>query len=509
MNLSGVSLSKGRLVPKDSPDSRGIQTHSWLGSFFHRTVKAQVEGKTQRVNVNSSFKFVKPKEKLPGATKEERIAAKKARKEAREAFLKLKPELIVAQVQARVDALNQSKAPETPPAPPPEAPPILIRRLAESSNERISPDFTAENLLPIWESRKEAISNPVVKNFFASIETSHPELHQVLMPHMDNPSGAQLKITQLGPSLAIPNTNALRSIADKYADKYEVNIKVISLPKVEEAPPPDEEDDAYYDYINSRDDVFKERLNNTKQLLISQIREELQDKTPRSIGMIFDVDGKSHVVPLLLKMENEEAQILVLDILGSNPRHAINKAVLDALQELQLPFAQCRDKRQADMRSCRIGSVVTLRNALLTLKENQEAALQPFENCVSSDDVSGRFNLPPAWGGANDQIFRPSEPADDILNPRQAYSKAPDKHVETIKESRQRHRVEIPFQFELSLYHDTADLADIKLPDGVQLEILAANQLKIKWTAFKQLNGYMLTKGRKEAGLDTPSNLVY
>lgn len=327
-------------------------------------------------------------------------------------------------------------------------------------------------------------NNSYVKELIAKTETNFPELHKILSNNSRGRGEQKLEIKRLGPPLAVPLTGGLRSIADRYLLKYGIEIKVISF----------------------------DLKNAPSQLLASALEKELQDSTPRTIGIIFEEEGKtSHVVPLLLKVE-KEPKILVLDVIGDTS-HEFNYLVLEVLHSLKIPFSRCKNKTQADNRSCRIHAPIALRNALLTLKENQESALKPFESCRVHDSLTlldSVFELPPEWGGATNQIFHPQANVDHVLNPRQKYSKVKGKHIETIQESRLRHRITACFKIHYTLppspLTEDIDLNSFNLPPGVKIIKYRDGTWRVTWLVKREINGYMLNKGHKEAKLEAAKN---
>ncbi len=237
--------------------------------------------------------------------------------------------------------------------------------------------------------------------------------------------------------------------------------------------------------------------------LINLINENCNQYPSEPVGLIF-CHEETHVVPIILNFSALGKEIIILDVLGPLPQNKVSEMFLKLLKSTNVPFGSCSYKRQVDKFSCRTGSLVTLRNALLDLKSNLlEKSLFEYVSCKSD-----LFSIPPAWG-FTDQIFKCEEAMFSVMNPRQPYSKLiPKKIVDNISESRGKYQKKLIFDCSLKLpYPNLKTLKTIQkviakrdFPFMIEFttQSSSSNQyLIIEWTSQTIVNTYMLSKGFK------------
>lgn len=246
---------------------------------------------------------------------------------------------------------------------------------------------------------------------------------------------------------ATPSLEAMRTLAEHYCDKYEIEIEICSV-----------------------QDLSK-MLNHTQRCGL----------------IVTDIDGLGHVVPLLCDFSPEKKNLYSLDVLKPTRIKPLRAVVRGICNSLGYNLREPDSPRSVDSLSCRIQAFIGLRNALIDLKFNRF-------NPVIKDDL---FHIPPAWD-YTDQITNPllkEGVGTDIPIPTDIFRK---KQPRTVSAFRQAHTQPILFENRVTFTNSLPiDLTKEKLPDNCQLE----GRLTLIWTETKTVNTYIYEKVLKIAGV--------
>lgn len=315
-----------------------------------------------------------------------------------------------------------------------------------------------------YSERFNQIKMPLVVRLIKELEKSSPELYQVLTDKdTQNDHMMIFRYKQNSYPFVYPTFKGLIAYVEHYKNKYGISITV---------------------------------LNNESEIS-TFLQNQLQDKTERFMAIIFDPTKTEHVVSLIVKFHSKGAKAIILDVI-TQYKHEFCKVLENQLMINKIPTSICQDPRQADTKSCRVGALVTLRNALLNLKSNKSASAI-FDTANIS---SGQCSIPAEWG-FTDQIFKPKVSIDSLKNPRQLYStkeykrKAP----ESIQESRNKYQHDLlHFKYKITLSKNPAtealDLSMLKLPPEIKCFRVGSDRLlRITISKNPNLNVYMLYKG--------------
>lgn len=154
------------------------------------------------------------------------------------------------------------------------------------------------------------------------------------------------------PEVAVPTTKGMQKIARCYNERYGISIAEV-------------------------------RLDDLEHILAEKKQEFHHLQHPMYIGIVVHEDTPTttanHVIPMIVcftpgKKEKRGIECFIMDVTGISDPVGPDATVLD--NRLRAKLAQCQAAvvnsdgfRQADTKSCRIGSLVILRNALLYLKK--------------------------------------------------------------------------------------------------------------------------------------------
>ncbi len=154
------------------------------------------------------------------------------------------------------------------------------------------------------------------------------------------------------PEVAVPTAKGMQKIASYYNARYGISITNV-------------------------------RLNDLDYVLLEKMQEFRELQHPMYIGIVVDENEESianHVIPMIVSFTPQEKKRLsvecfIMDVTGISDPLGPDAACLDnrlraKLAECKLPVVNSDGFRQADTKSCRIGSLVILRNALLYLKKH-------------------------------------------------------------------------------------------------------------------------------------------
>lgn len=315
----------------------------------------------------------------------------------------------------------------------------------------------------------------------------YPTFKEVLRPILKKIRSGKREKTTLSLSrkeerITSPTDTLLALQAEYYAKKYDIEIKIVRAI---------EQDDASDEIIAGN--------------LLTLLQEQLQDlTTERTIGIIYSGLYCGHVVPLIFAVREGQPSALVLDVLGYLPGHPVHNEALSALKLTNIPFLSCKDERQNDIFSCRTGALVTLRNALLDLKNKGNPCLFAAVNVKNShrgdQPKKQTFRLPASWGAAHDQRYRKTREKNWNENlPTRKYVGA-NKTAQSLRDFKEKNleNKSCAFQLEIALRtSESAALASLGqdcLPSGVTI---SKKVLKINWQEMEQQNGYMINKAER------------
>lgn len=272
------------------------------------------------------------------------------------------------------------------------------------------------------------------------------------------------------PPIQSPSQAALIKIAERYKEKYKIDIFVLKI----------------------------EELKNQIEKIQSTIKE------PRCIGFItaqtLTID-QGHVAPMLVFFKpGESPQFLLMDVLGLTKGTLYTDIIKNFPEDWvgEQSFASSTGIRQADDYSCRIGSITLLRNALLSFKETKDPTSYWHEVFRNASKI-----LPPQWTYIEQMQHGPEEgqmKATAIRdkfskkeakrnNPRSAYQRRLDKSETVTVEHA------IFFRFDDNFKKDL--FTNITAPPGSTIEIRDYGVI-LRIVVEKNLNTYLQRKGARE-----------
>lgn len=310
------------------------------------------------------------------------------------------------------------------------------------------------------------IKSADVKKFIVRMKTENSVLFELLSNKVWEMKSKQiLEQRQVSYEIASVTIEQLQCNARRYSEKYGILLDVVV---------------------------------GNQEVLVEKLENELLNLSPRYLGLIYYSNVGTHVCPLLLRVDSNGPRALVLDLADAENSFDVSKKSIAGFKALQIPYRLSHSQRQVDSYSCRTGALVILRNALLDLMFQKDVP-EIFGGV-------GSFKLPAQWG-FTDQISEINKADEEILNPRQLYQSKSSKKIETIKAFRDRHRRNLQFVFEFTLPRSSETLNlklnNLNLPEDVKVKAYVKGQIGFKWSACKEVNGYMLYKGRRYAGLTT------